>query len=324
MMVPWLLGLMVPVLTRALRMYTYQNSGGGGLTSSRPIAENFRLNVLNLFKNIKPEEDDNEATDLNAITTSAGSSVWLEKYSSGVGRASAPSITNTIDSLEALGLNISAELGNRSVIPYKLTATTALFCNRELNMQLIESIGFDMDYTLASYLPAFDLLAYDGAKDKLVKWLGYPAEVVNLQYAQDNCLRGCIIDTKKGNILKLDQHRYVRAVEHGLTPMSSAERKSVYRESYQEWESFSGPEFTNIDTPFSLVDACLFAQLVDLRDKQAASDSTSAGFWKDKTYRNLWSDMRKCIDRCHKDGVIKLTVAQDPKSYIGECIIDLL
>ena len=30
-------------------------------------------------------------------------------------------------------------------------ATREIFCNRELNMQQIEAVGFDMDYTLAQY-----------------------------------------------------------------------------------------------------------------------------------------------------------------------------
>ena len=36
-------------------------------------------------------------------------------------------------------------------------------------MDQIEAIGFDMDYTLAQYNTAFDLLAYEGAKQKLGK-----------------------------------------------------------------------------------------------------------------------------------------------------------
>jgi len=43
-----------------------------------------------------------------------------------------------------------------------------IFCNRELALRRIEAIGFDMDYTIAQYLPAFDLLAYDGSLKKLV------------------------------------------------------------------------------------------------------------------------------------------------------------
>jgi hypothetical protein len=55
-----------------------------------------------------------------------------------------------------------------------LDGDTEVFCNREVNMQQIRAVGFDMDYTLAQYNLAFELLAYDGAKKKLVEDLGYP------------------------------------------------------------------------------------------------------------------------------------------------------
>jgi hypothetical protein len=58
-----------------------------------------------------------------------------------------------------------------------------IFCNCELKLDAIRAIGFDMDYTLAQYQqPAFDKLAFDGAKEKLVKKLGYPEAVLDFEY----------------------------------------------------------------------------------------------------------------------------------------------
>jgi hypothetical protein len=58
-----------------------------------------------------------------------------------------------------------------------------VFCNRDLKVDKLAAIGFDMDYTLAQYKqPAFDQLAFDGAKEKLVKKLGYPEEVLDFEY----------------------------------------------------------------------------------------------------------------------------------------------
>jgi len=205
-----------------------------------------------------------------------------------------------------IGLNISREMSTRIIVPHHLTTASDVFCNREVNMQQIKAIGFDMDWTLAQYTTDFDLLAYNGARDKLVHWLGYPDQCLDLEYEVNICRRGNIIDKKRGNIIKLDQHKYVRAAEHGLTPLSTVERKSTY----QEADSYSGPNYSNIDTPFSLVDACLFSQLVDLKDK--LPDSSLA----QKSYSQLWVDLRRCVDRCHRDGVIKLEVAKDPSRYI--------
>jgi hypothetical protein len=63
-----------------------------------------------------------------------------------------------------------------------------IFCNREVNMERIKSIGFDMDFTLAQYQqPAFDKLAFDGAKEKLVEKLGYPEDVLDFEYDHEVC-----------------------------------------------------------------------------------------------------------------------------------------
>lgn len=227
-----------------------------------------------------------------------------------------PSKLSKFDSLKEIGLNISSELENRNIIPFHITSTTDLFCNCELNMEQIDAIGFDMDYTLAQYKESFDLLAYEGTKYKLIHWLGYPQEIANLTYQSNLCRRGLLIDKKRGNIIKLDQHRYVRYVEHGLLPLTNEERKAIYRETYQDMEIFNNPNlFANIDTPFSLVDSGLFAQLVHLKDVSDGQHGAQS-FYADKSYEKLYSDMRKCLDRCHRDGVIKLQVAKNPGEYI--------
>jgi len=56
-----------------------------------------------------------------------------------------------------------------------------VFCNRALNMKRVMAVGFDMDYTLAQYIPeTFELLAHRGAMDKLVNFMGYPEEIKGL------------------------------------------------------------------------------------------------------------------------------------------------
>lgn len=53
-----------------------------------------------------------------------------------------------------------------------------IFCNRPLNMKNIVAVGFDMDYTLAQYMPeTFESLAYQHTVEKLVYDLKYPSEV---------------------------------------------------------------------------------------------------------------------------------------------------
>eukprot|EP00967_Tisochrysis_lutea_P055752 scaffold70230_cov25-Tisochrysis_lutea.AAC.3 len=89
-------------------------------------------------------------------------------------------------------------------------------------------------------------------------------------------MRGLVIDKKRGNLLKLDRHKYVKVsagprapdacslqvAYHGLDRMTSEERKAIYARSFETAPSFTPPDFSTIDTAFLLVDACLFCQLV--------------------------------------------------------------
>ena len=100
--------------------------------------------------------------------------------------------------------------------PQHFDLPSQIFVNVELNGEQLESVGFDMDFTLAQYNEAFDLLAFEGAKQKLVHELGYPVEVLDFKYSADSFRRGLIIDRARGNVIKIDRHKYVRKVYHAL------------------------------------------------------------------------------------------------------------
>eukprot|EP01039_Chlorochromonas_danica_P007712 gene7712-8519_t len=180
-----------------------------------------------------------------------------------------------------------------------------IFCNVELNLTNLEAVGFDMDFTLAQYNEDFDKLAFEGAKRKLVENLGYPPEILSFQYSADKFRRGLIIDKKRGNILKVDRHRYVRKVYHGLDELSTNIRKAIYR---KQVASYTESQYANIDTIFNLVDAVLFTYLVDYRDRNP--DLVP------KSYDQLYSDVRQSVDLCHRDGAIKDAVMRNPEQYI--------
>ena len=222
------------------------------------------------------------------------------------GSLSRPLISSSSDSLQ------SDKLVNTSIVPFHLVTSNDLFCNRELNMARIEAVGFDMDWTLAQYKEEFDLLAYNGAMRRLVETMAYPTDLFGYKYKQNSYRRGCVIDKRRGNILKLDRHNYVRVAEHGQTSLPRQERKSVYKKTFEHVSEFHSGAFEFIDTPFSVVDACIFAQLVDLKDRLGSSNELLAG----KSYQQLWTDLRLCVDACHKNGVIKQTVANNPDKYI--------
>jgi len=168
-----------------------------------------------------------------------------------------------------------------------------------------------MDYTLVQYQqPNFDQLAFDGAKEKLVHSLGYPEEVLNFEYDHTYWVRGLIIDTQRGNFLKIDRHKYVRVAYHGFQPISSNMRKQLYQRTFNKVPSFTEKYFVNMDTLFQHVDAHLFASLVELKDYGEHD------FLDGKTYEEIYRQVRECVDLCHRDGVIKDEVARDPDKYL--------
>ena len=86
-------------------------------------------------------------------------------------------------------------------------------------MQHIDAVGFDMDYTLAMYKPeTFEVLAYTLTCEKLVNVYGYPTEVLRYEYDHEYMVRGLVVDKKRGNILKMDRHKYVKGEEIFSSP----------------------------------------------------------------------------------------------------------
>ena len=162
-----------------------------------------------------------------------------------------------------------------------------IFCNRALNMGQIQAVGFDLDYTLAEYKTEFDLLAYDGAVRKLLA-MGYPEEIKSFEYDRAKYQRGLLIDKQRGNVLKLDRHKYVKVAYHGLTKLEPGERKALYARSFEAQPTFSPPDFASIDTDFLLVDVCLFCQLVDLKDRMPDAVPQS--------YATLYQQVRRIVD----------------------------
>ena len=151
------------------------------------------------------------------------------------------------------------------------------------------------------------MLAYDGAIRKLLA-MGYPEEVKDFEYRPDEYQRGLLIDKKRGNLIKLDRHKYVKVAFHGQTKLPSSERKAIYSRSFEAQPQFTAPDFASVDTEFLIVDVSLFCQLVDLKDRHPEKLPQS--------YEMLYKQVRRAVDLCHCDGEIKNPVALDPARYI--------
>jgi 5'-nucleotidase len=98
---------------------------------------------------------------------------------------------------------------------YKLKKYQKIHVNRSLNMASIHSVGFDMDHTLVLYnRENFESLAFHETVKKFIA-NGYPEELGKLRFDPNFVIRGLLVDRQRGNLLKVDAHKYVKIGFHG-------------------------------------------------------------------------------------------------------------
>lgn len=179
-----------------------------------------------------------------------------------------------------------------------------VFCNRNLRMDSIEMIGFDMDYTLALYhQDKLEQLSIQLTLDKLCSQHGYPGSIRKLEYDPKWAIRGLMVDRQLGYVFKMDRHGYVGRCYHGKRKLSPDERKAAYR---NEKVNLSSDRFEWIDTLFGLPEAVMYTTMVD---------------WYVRTntkvdYEKLFGDIRTAIDEAHRDDTLKSVIKADLPAYI--------
>lgn len=183
--------------------------------------------------------------------------------------------------------------------------TQKVFVNRVLNLRKIKMIGLDMDHTLIRYNSEnFESLVYELTKEKLMLTKGYPAELCALTFNYHDAIRGLVVDTQNGNILKLSRYGAIRQSYHGTQPISFHEQQNIYRSTYVD---LNNPNYMPIDTSFSIAFCVLYSQLVDLKDG-------SPDLYP--TYENIAQDVQRCVDQIHMDGSLKSIIGQDLPRYV--------
>lgn len=178
-----------------------------------------------------------------------------------------------------------------------------LFCNRTLNLRSIRAIGYDMDYTLLHYHVAlWEERAYTHVKNGL-EVLGWP--VKDLAFDPELVTQGLVIDTELGNVVKSNRFGYIKRAFHGTNPMSFEEMRDTYRRTLVDLRD-SRWRFMN--TLFSISEACLFLQLVDMLDDGILP--TGLG------YDNLYGNIRRTLDEAHLEGKLKADIIADPDRFV--------
>jgi 5'-nucleotidase len=178
-----------------------------------------------------------------------------------------------------------------------------IFVNRSLNMASIKAIGFDMDHTLVVYnRENFEALAFAETLKKFIK-AGYPEELSELRFDPQSVIRGLLVDRERGNLLKVDGHKYVKYAFHGKRALAKEERHKLYNA-----ESFKAEKFLSVDSFFALSEVQLFTEIVDYMNRNPKKIK--------KNFKEVYADLRSFIDESHRDGSIKTEVVKAPERYI--------
>jgi len=178
-----------------------------------------------------------------------------------------------------------------------------IFANRTLNMRALRAIGYDMDYTLVHYdVKAWEALAFDFLKKRLLA-LGWPVQ--DADFTPDFGMRGLIIDTKLGNIVKANRFGYIKKALHGFEPLPFDMQKETYNRDFVDLGD-SRWEFVN--TFFSLSEISMFAHAVVAFDAHR--------FPTPMTYASIAQTIRCELDAAHLEGAMKCEIAKAPETYV--------
>ncbi|KAI5713004.1 hypothetical protein M8J75_012958 [Diaphorina citri] len=177
------------------------------------------------------------------------------------------------------GANYSATL-NKKIVPSYIPKMAKTFC-----LDDYDAIGFDLDNTLATYnLKNLLEMEYNCLAEYLVEEKGYKEEVLMKPFNEkstDFIQRGLIVDSQRGNLLKLDYSGKIVKVAHGLSFLTPEDIKKTYGE-HLTWEvtnefvkdflaTWNGPLSEKMRTfldYFDMPASLIFARAVEEIDKQ--------------------------------------------------------
>lgn len=182
-------------------------------------------------------------------------------------------------------------------------AARGLFCNRTLNFRSIRAIGYDMDYTLVHYrVEEWEQIAFQHIRRGL-EAEGWP--VGHLEFDPAMVIRGLVIDTELGNLVKANRFGFVKKALHGTRPLDHDEQRRVYERTIVDLHE---PRWVFLNTLFSLSEGCMYAQLVDLLDEKQLPGVLG--------YDGLYRKVRHTLDTAHMEGRLKAEILADPARFV--------
>lgn len=199
----------------------------------------------------------------------------------------------------------SLALGEALKRPSEITRAQRVYVNRNLRLDQVQVVGFDMDYTLAIYdQTKIEELSVAATVHKLITNKGYPEAVRHLAYDPALGIRGLVVDQATGHVFKPDRYGTPGRVRHGHKEVGRADVAALYQRDRMR---LGEPRYAWIDSLFALPEAVMYVNLVEFFDRFPGERPS---------YAQLWRDIRECIDLAHRDGSIKSIVAADIGRFI--------
>ncbi|HEY3353830.1 MAG TPA: HAD-IG family 5'-nucleotidase [Polyangia bacterium] len=187
--------------------------------------------------------------------------------------------------------------------PPSIARQRELYANRTLNLRSIRAVGYDMDYTLIHYdVAAWERRAYEYLRDRLLAD-GWP--VGGLEFDPEFTVRGLVIDTQLGNLLKANRFGYVKSACHGTRQLEFGEVRRVYQRTVVD---LTEPRYTFLNTLFALSEGCMYAQLVDLLDERKLAPGLG--------YAALHAEVKRGLDATHAEGRLKEEIIAAPDRFV--------
>ncbi len=180
-----------------------------------------------------------------------------------------------------------------------------VFVNRILNLKKIKYIGLDMDHTLIRYhTDNFEALVFKLVIETLIQQKNYPEKIRDFSFNMQDAIRGLVVDSENGNILKLNRYGTIKKSYHGTRAIGFSEQQAFYKSTYAD---LNDPNYMVIDTAFSIAFCVLYRQLVDLKDKEPHELAS---------YRIIATDVLSAVDKVHADGSLKKIIAQNLPHFV--------
>lgn len=188
-------------------------------------------------------------------------------------------------------------------LPTEVPLHRRVFSNRTLNLRRIRAIGYDMDYTLVHYrVEEWERRAYEHTLPYLAR-RGWPID--GLRFDPTRVIRGLTIDLELGNLVKPTRFGYVIRAAHGTRFLEFEELRAAYSGTVVD---IGDPRFVFLNTLFTLSEATLFSQMVDLLDAGHLGGVMS--------YADLYRVVRASVDEAHLPGTLKEEILADPERFL--------